>query len=933
MTSPYSADASGSSRRRPWLAGFILDLALRGRGAEAVRGDIEERWASSRSTSGSGPTSGTSGSYWREAGASLLAWWRPSAIRERRLASRRAPFSAPGGPRSAGNTSPRFGSSLLQDVRFALRSLSARPGFASVIVIALGLGIGATTTIYCIVDGVLLRPLPYADAARLVGVGTTSERFHTSPLANEADAYRMMGVAMGNFADWRERAETLDALVAAEWRSFDVQTDDGPEQVSGAAVTRGFFEMLGVRPTLSRLFDASEHTEGAERIAVLSHGAWQKRYGGDVDVVGQDLETTTGSYQIVGVLPAEFRPPEAMSLINTSIWVPIAENSPDYANREGRSLVVMGRLAPGITLTAARQELWNLADRIADEVPEGNVHPDGTQFGAGANSLLTATVGSVSEILLPLQGAVGLLLLIACANVANLYLAQGIARQRELAVRSALGAGRWRLVRQLLTESVLLAGLGGAVGLALAQAGLRAFVTLSPPGTPRIGELSIDLNVLLFAIAVSTATGVAFGLYPALHLSRTHTGEALEEGLRVTGTPARRRFRNLLVITEAALAVILSVGAGLMFSSMLRLTAVDTGFDATGVTTLRVQAAGGFEQADPDVTFDFQRRLLEQFETIPGAAVVATGSNVPMQPTNWRAGVLFDGETVADGRGVNSFVVSPGFFDALRIPMLDGRMLNDGDQAGGPTTVVVNRAFVEEFGDKLASKGGVGSLFRMSGTEDSLEQIEIVGVVENMRQEQLAAEPVPEIYTSAQQTAWPLLNVLVRMEPGATLDVASARRLVSRVDPNVPLTRYATLSDRIRASVVEPRFYSALMSGFAAVALLLAASGIYATTLFAVRSRTREVGIRIALGARTSGVRRMLVRQGMMPTVVGCAIGLLSAIPLSRLVDRFLFSTEATDLTTLTWTATLFLATAMAACWLPARRASELDVQTALRAE
>lgn len=813
------------------------------------------------------------------------------------------------------------------NLRHVLRGTLARPLFGLTVAVVIGLGIGATTTVYSVIDGVLLSELPYPEARRLVAVGTTFPSRNPELLREDEAVYRLAGVAMGNFRDWRDRATTLDRLVAAEHRALDLQTPDGPERVTIAAVTEGFFETFGAGPQLGRMFVDADAAPGAAAVALLSDEVWRSRFGADPGIVGTTIETTGEPVRVVGVLEPGFSGPEAMSLSQVGFWMPLNEQEQSYEDRGRRSLYVLGRLAPDATLANAREELWALADRIAREVPEGNVYPDGSQFGAGANPLRGETIGDVSATLWAFLGAVLLLLLVACVNVANLFLARGLDRERELSVRAALGAGRARIVGQLMSESLILALAGGAIGAGLAILGVRTFVAWAPPSLPRLAEVAVDLRVLVFTLLSSVVTALLFGLAPALHLSRTVPAEALRGAGRVAGSRGGARPRGLLVAAESALALVLAIGAALLLNSVVRLQAVDPGFRTEGISTFVVNAPGGWE--DSGATHDFRRRLLERLRAEPGVDAVAVASNVPAQDPNWAAGILFGGESEGEGRGIPTFMVSEGYFELLGITRVAGRIPSDDLAADAPGEVVVNRAFVREF---VPDSDPLELEFRMSWL-GGYRPVRVVGVVENIRQNHPSLPPEPAVYAPAAQIPWPVQQVLVRSATGGSFPARAAREAVAEVDPTVPITRFATLSERLWNTTIEPRFYALLMTGFAAVAILLAAAGIYATAAYGVSQRTHEMGIRMALGATVGAVRGLVVRQALATVVLGMATGIAAAALATRALGDMLFEVAPRDIATFAAAAMAFLLVALVSLWLPARRATRMDVLSALREE
>lgn len=827
--------------------------------------------------------------------------------------------------------------SLLRDVSYTLRGLRKHPSFVLVVIVTLGLGIGAVTTIFSVVDGVLLRPLAYDDSHELVNIGTTSGDMYTGPLTDDSETYRMMGSNISNFLDWKARARSFESMAAVERSGLQVRGADGPEVIPTTKVSDDFFATFGLSPVLGRLFDEAEYATGA-RVAVLSHGAWQRRFGSDPDILGQPLragstdgfggETIADPWTIIGVLPKDFVGPEAMNLGTTEVWVPLDTSDPRYRDRGMRSANIIGRLADGTTVQAARTEMWGIMQQILEEHPEGNGNEQQGWFGAGLNTLHQSTVGNIGPTFMILLGSVGFLLLIACANVANLFMARGVGRVRELSLRMALGAGRARVARQLITESVVLGLLGGALGIALSYGGVATFIRFAPGGLPRTAEVGVDVRVLAFALVISVVTGVLFGLGPALQLTRGQVGDAMRARSQGAG-PGGTKLRGALVSMEIALALVLTIGGGLLFNSFVRLRNVDPGFDSSGLMTMSVRAPGGFE--DVEGTSQFWTDIDRALNTVPGVESVGLGSNIPTQDPNWMAGVLVPGEEEGDGRGVHSFVVASGFFDALRVSMVRGRGFNESDQMGGAPVVVVNQAFLDEY---MADSGGVGEYIRLTALADeAMSSFEIVGVMQSFRQARTDVPPAPQLFVPYTQAAWPRINIMVRAQGNPTDLADNMKRAIWQVNPDLAITDVRTLDDRLSNFLVRPRFFAMLIGIFSLVALMIAAAGVYGTMSYNVGRQTREFGIRLALGARRSEVRSMVMRRGMVSTAIGVVVGLAGAYALSRFLSDMLFDVVPTDpMTFFTVTATL-VAVAMVASYVPAQRATRVDPLETLKAE
>jgi putative ABC transport system permease protein len=918
-------------RRPPLLARLLLRALLFGTRGGFVRAALEDEYDERVELDQFDPD----GWFMRQAIGSVAAWWRWSAVRERWR-------SSTGGPAAVGfHTQSFWGGmmgSLFRDVSYALRGLRKHPSFVFVVIVTLGLGIGAVTTIFSVVDGVLLQPLAYQDSHELVNVGTTPGDMYSAALTDDSETYRMMGSNIANFLDWEARTRSFEGMAAVERSGLQVRGADGPEVISTSKVSDNFFEIFALSPALGRFFDETEYANGA-RVAVLSHGAWQRRFGADPNILGQPLravstdgfggERVETPWLIIGVLHEDFVGPEAMYLGGTEVWVPLDTSDPRYTDRGGRSANIVGRLADGVTVQTARTEIWRVMQQVLEEHPEGNGSEQRGWFGAGINTLHQSTVGDIGPTFMILLGSVGFLLLIACANVANLFMARGVDRVRELSLRMALGAGRLRVARQLMTESVVLGLLGGALGIVLSYGGVAAFIAFAPGGLPRTAEVNVDVRVLAFALVISVVTGVLFGLGPALQLTRGKVGDAIRTRTHGEG-PGSSKLLGALVSMEIALALILTIGGGLLFNSFVRLRNVDPGFDASGIMTMSVRVPGGFE--DVEGVEAFWRNLDRALKAVPGVESVGLGSNIPTQNPNWMANVLVPGEEEGDpGRGVHSFVVAPGFFETLRVSIVRGRSFTEADQLGGTQVVVVNQAFVDEH---LKGSGGIGEFIRLAAVDaEGKSSFEIVGVMQSFRQEHTDALPEPAFFVPYTQATWPRINILARGQGNPMDLVDSLKRAIWQVNPDLAITGVRTLDARLSNFLIRPRFFAMLIGTFSIVALMIAAAGVYGTMSYTVGRRTRELGIRLALGASRSEVRSMVLRRGMVSTVVGVIVGLAGAYGLSRFLSDLLFDIVPTDpMTFFSVTATLIVVATLAS-YVPAQRATRVDPLEAIKAE
>ncbi len=821
---------------------------------------------------------------------------------------------------------------LALDVRYSLRRLAAHPAVTLVAILTLGLGIGITTAVFTILNTVLLKPLPYPTADRLVVIGEERPGFRgRAALTNEL------------FFAWRDSARTLEGLAGYAPRAFTLTGGAEPERVRGAVASPAFFSMLRAVPLRGRLFEPGEDKAGANRVVLLSERAWRTRFGAADSTVGRPILLDGEPYTVVGVLPSTFYffpDPDA------ELWTPFVIEPPSTDPRERRIIGFPGvaLVKPGVPLSQVAAEGTVVAQRLPRPAPRPGEPP--APVRVRATPLLDELVADVKPALSVLAVAVALVLLIACVNVANLLLARATARQRELALCAALGASRGRLLRRLLTESVLLGLAGGFVGVLLTYWLVQLLPALVPPtlpllrrGIPRLHELAIDTRVLFFAGAVSLGTALLFGLVPALHATRLDLVRAINEGGVQAAGGFRlwrgNRLRGLLVVAEVALAVVLLVGAGLLGRSFLRLVRVDTGYDPSNVLTAQINLpATKYRDAAPIAFFD---DLLERLARTGGVRAVGVTNLLPLTPANIVLSFAVVGRPLGpdeEGPSASLRIVSPGFFPALGVALREGRLLADDDRAGTTPVVVVNEALAAKYFDGRAVGQRITGLFG-PGTWD------VVGVVGNVRGEGLEAEPQPELYVSYRQLPAPAARMLsggalgtwivVRAGGDPLALVAPLRRAVLDLDPDLPLDSVMTMEARLAASVARPRFYATLLGVFAALALGLAAVGVYGLLSYTVSMRYREIGVRIALGADRRAILKLVVGQGLALAGAGAAVGLAASALVTRFLRTLLFGVEATDPLTFTAVPVLLLAVAAAACCAPARRATRVDPIEALR--
>ncbi len=804
---------------------------------------------------------------------------------------------------------------LWQDVRYGLRMLARSPGFTAVAVLTLALGIGANTTIFSVVNAVLLRPLPYPEPDQLVQL--------------RADWSGSPSTAIGSstFVGVKAQSQSLARVAAYSGGDMTLTGAGSAQQVVTGAVTADFFPLLGVQPAWGRNFTREEDTPNGPKAAILGHGLWQSRFGGAADVLGRTITLNEQSYTVVGILPARFQYPEPFQL-----WIPLALGETSAALAQyGEGMILLkaiARLKPGVTLSQAQAELRTMAQR--EQSPRTDEAP--------VVSLVTLheqVVGEVKGALLVLLGAVALVLLIACANVANLQLARAATRQREMAVRAALGAARWRIVRGLLTESVLLSLAGGGLGLLLAFWGVRALGQWSGASLPSMHENGIDAWVLAFTLGVSVITGLAFGLAPAVQAWRADVNAALKEEARGDTDGHRNRLRHLLVVSEVALALVLLIGAGLLIKSFSRLMEVHPGFRTAGVLTFQVTLTGG--ESSPQKVH-FVEQLVERLKALPGVQAVAATDSLPLTDFS-RIGVAeIEGRPPIDFSKVKRGEVTPvsrptvtrDYFHAMGISVKNGRAFTSQDARPPAGSLIVNETFEKHF---FPAESAVGKRIRlMPGPAEARWQT-VVGVVSDVRQSGLAGDVTPEVYSPELEDMEGALSFVVRVTGEPAGLISAVRAVVAEVEPNQALYNLMTMEQRLANTTTSRRLNTVLLGSFAAVALLLAVVGIYGVMSYAVTQRTREIGMRMALGAQPGTVMRFVMWQGMRVVLIGAGIGLGGALALARVLRNLLFEVAPTDPATFVCVTLLLSAVALLACYVPARRAAKVDPMVALRYE
>lgn len=798
---------------------------------------------------------------------------------------------------------------LLQDIRYALRMLLKKPGFTVVAVITLALGIGANTAIFSVINTVLLRPLPYAAPEQLMMVW---ESFPGS-LENPS--------MPANFADWREQNQVFTDMAAWAGQTFNLSGNGEPEKLKGLNVTANLFPLLGAQPIHGRSFSPADDRPGADPVVIISYGLWQRRFASSVEAIGNRVRLNGQEHTIIGVMPPTFHFPD----LEQAVWIPLALNSETINTRlSSHYLSVIARLKPGVTQSQAQSEMSALATRLEQQYPQTN-----KTVGVRIVSLRDQIVGDIRLALLVLFAAAGFVLLVACMNVANLLLFRASARQSEIAVRLALGAGRWRIVRQLLTESMLLGLLGGASGLLLAMWGLSMLSAVLPDSLAVVRDVRIDLRVMAFTLCATITTGILFGLFPAFQTTRLNLNEALKEGGR-GAVQARSGMRSLLVVVEIALAVVLIAGAGLMINSFLRLRQVDAGFKADHLLTMEIDPTLARYHSHTALAA-FYDQLLERIRALPGVVSAGTVTRLPLTDTSIH--YLFSAETQTGWKSVGALpsTISPDYFNTMGIPLVAGRVFTSQDTAETEAVAVINEAMARLL---WPSQDAVGKRIRMYPYNETAPTLMVIGVVKNVKQAELQAAARPQLYRTYKQVMfYPPCDLAIRTSVDPLTLAAAVREAIHSVDRDQPVANIRTMEQVFASSIADERFNMLLLACYAALALLLAAVGIYGVMSYQVSQHTREIGIRIALGAQTNDVLRLVLGQGLILTLAGLAAGLAGVWALTRLMSKLLYEVSPTDLLTLSSVSLLLGIIALLACWLPARRAMKVDPLVALRCE
>ncbi len=807
---------------------------------------------------------------------------------------------------------------LLRDLRFGLRMLARNPGFTAVAIITMALGLGANTALFSVVNGVMLKSLPFKEPDRLMFVLETNAKFPAPGVSASSLNYR----------DWKEQNHSFESIAARQGFAGNFTSSERPEKIQGEKVTWDYFPTLGVAPIAGRTFTQEEDKPGGPTVLLLSNGLWQRRFGGDPGIVGRTVPFNGQNATVIGIMPNDYRP-------NIEFWAPLAivyEN----ADRNLHNLQVVGRLAAGVSEAQAQTEMTTIATRLAQQYPEAN-----TGWGVALVRFQDLVILNIRPALRILLAAVGVLLLIACANVANLLLARAAAREKEIALRLALGASRWRLIRQVLTESLLISLIGGAIGVLIAVTGTRALVNLNPQGIPRAAEIGVDGQVLGFALLVSIVSGILFGLIPAWQASNPNLNEKLKESGKSSGGNSRgNRIRCLLVVVQVALAFVLLVGAGLLIKSFSQLQQVNVGFNREHLLTMQISLPPAAYPQGPNI-LNFYDEALRQVSALPGVNSVGAISQVPLAGGGPQFTFSVEGRplpTPAEAPIASYRILTPGYFQTMGIPILKGRAITEADDQNALQVIVINQNLADKMWpgeDPIGKRLTVG----VPLPNEQPEYVTVVGVAGNVKHTSLNGETGMQMYQPVAQSPFLTMGLgrtmtfLLRTGPEPSGLIDSARKVFANLNSTLPVSNVKTMDAIIYDSVAPFRFNTFLLGLFAATALVLTLVGVYGVMNYMVTQRTQEIGIRMALGAQADQVRSLILKQGLFLSVVGLVFGFAGCWAVTRLMSSLLFGVEVTDPTTLVAVAASVILITLSACYIPARRATKIDPIIALKYE
>ncbi|MBA4138845.1 MAG: hypothetical protein C0518_16190 [Opitutus sp.] len=795
----------------------------------------------------------------------------------------------------------------MNDFRLALRQLRQSPGFTALALLTLALGIGACTAIFTVVNSVILRPLAYPESERLMIIRETN-----------LPQFPEFSVSPANYRDFA-KAEAFSSIYVVQGFSYNLTGRGEPQRVIGQRASAGIFDVLGTAPALGRTYTADEEQPGKNNVVILSHAFWQNQFAGSRDIVGQSITLNNTPHTVIGVMPEGFR-----RGTTTQVYAPFSLNEQQWANRGGHYLTAYARLKPGVTHEQARVQLETIAARLAEQFPDTNKN-----WGVLAKPWLEYATGDIRPTLFALLGAVGFLLLIACANVANLLLARATARQREISVRAALGATRWHILRQLLAESLVLGLTGGVLGVWVGHWGLKAMLAIAPPNLPRAAEIALDGRAVLFTVAVALVTGIAFGLVPAIQSLKINLVDALKDGSRGTSDARRHWVRSGLVVTEIALALVLLTGAGLLMRSFTKLAHTPPGFEPENALFVQVTApATKYDTREKQAAFI--EALLSRFGALPGVQAAGATQAMPFSETDYVLGLEIEGRAVPQSElpSTNYFAVSPDYFPAMGIKLLRGRGFTEQDRAGSPRVAIISQALADKF---FPGQDPLGKRIHMTNGPTTWR--EIVGVVNEIKHASVDQETTPQTYEPLAHTPFTNLGFVLRTAGDPAAIAATVRREVYAVDPDQPVARTELLTKLVTDSTARQRFAMTLFGVFSSLALLLAAIGIYGVMAYAVTQRTNEFGVRLAIGASPGDILLLVLKEGGKLAAFGIVAGLLGSLAAGQAIQSMLFQTGARDPVVFGAIAALLGGVALLACLIPALRATRVDPQVALRVQ
>ena len=804
--------------------------------------------------------------------------------------------------------------SLRSDIKYALRNLLKRPAFTLIAVATLALGIGANSVIFSAINALLLKPLPFPELDRVVAIWDKLPS--RGVMHNE--------VTVANYLDWKSQNQSFEELSLYRWWSANLTGNDSPERIQGFLVTANFFDAMGMKPIMGRNFSAEENQPGKDSVAIIAHSLWQRRFGGDPNIVNKTITVNTVARTVIGVMPERFNFPKG-----AEVYAPLAMTPELMRNRLSHSYYVIGRLKPGVSIENSQADIDNITARLEQQFPESNAG-----WGATVFPIVADTVRTYDTALWVMMGAVGFVLLIACANVANLMLARASGRQKEIALRAALGASRWRIIRQLLTESVIVALIGGALGILIGFWGIDALRAANPADAAKFApgwdQLGINLPVLLFTFGLSLFSGIVFGLAPAWQVSKPNLNDSLKEGGRQT-SGSSQRLRSSLVVLEVALSLVLLVGAGLLGRSFLSLLNTNAGFNPDNVLTMSLVLPAAKYKEDPQRAA-FYGDLVQRIKATPGVEAAAAVNYLPLGGANSSDAYYVEGEPEPapgqehDGR---YRVSTPDYFRTMGISLVRGRGFTDQDKAGAAPVVIVNETMARKH---WPNEDAVGKRIRFYGPIERAPWMEIIGVVQDVKHE-LNLAVIPEYYLPHAQDPWNAMVLVAKTNVDPASLAGAVRQQVWAIDKDQPVFDVRTMQEVRSMSVALYSFSSVMLAIFAGVALLLASVGIYGVMAFAVTQRTQETGIRMALGARALDVLKLVVKHGMKLALLGLVIGLAGSWALTRFLEKMLVGVQPTDLLTFSVVSAFLLVAAFLACYIPARRATKVDPLEALRYE